>query len=72
MSLWTTTYPKTVVASKQGHAACKIRACSTKPLFISVQFNGDHETAYKDEVKSDHPQFYGYYRINNCGVCLTV
>ena len=30
--------------------------CSTKPLFVTIEFNGDHKTAYNDEVKSGHPQ----------------
>ena len=45
--------------------------CSTKSLVL-VEFNGDHKTAYKDEVKSGHPQFLGYYWIRNSGVCLSV
>ena len=36
---------------------------STEPLFVSVEFNGDHKTAHKDEVKSGHPQVRGFYRI---------
>ena len=31
--------------------------CSMKPLFASVECNGDHKTAFKDEVKSCHPRF---------------
>ena len=45
--------------------------CSTKHLFVSVEFNGGHKTAYIDEVKFGHPQFWGYYQIKNCGVCLS-
>ena len=33
------------------------------PLFVSVKFNGDHKTAYTDEVKFGHPHFWDYYRI---------
>ena len=40
-------------------------------VFVSIKFNGDHTTAYKDEVKSGHPQFLGYYRIWKSGVCLS-
>ena len=36
---------------------------STKPLFVSIKFNGDHATACEDEVKSDHPPFWGYFHI---------
>ena len=39
-----TAYPTAVVGGKQGHA------------HVSVKFNGDHKTAYRDEVKSGHPQ----------------
>ena len=31
--------------------------------FVPVEFHGDHMTAYKDKVKSGHPQFWGYYWI---------
>ena len=37
--------------------------CSAKPLFVTFEFHVDHKTAYKDEAKSGHPQFHGYYRI---------
>ena len=36
---------------------------STKPLFVSVQFKGECKTAYKDEVKSGCPEFWGYHRF---------
>ena len=41
-----------------------------KPLFVTVEFNGNGKTVYKDEVKSGHPQFWRYYQISNSGVCL--
>ena len=37
--------------------------CSLMPLFVSVEFIGGHKTAYKDDVKSDHPHFWVYYRL---------
>ena len=38
-SLGTTTCLKPVVGGKQGHAPCRMQ-----PLFVSVEFHGDHET----------------------------
>ena len=61
-SLRTTTCPKTMAWAKQRHAPCKY-SCTTKPLLRTAEFNGDHMTAYKDEVRSGHPQFWGYYLI---------
>ena len=41
------------------------RACSHQNtfapqslFFVSVKFNGDHVTAYTDEVKSGHPHIW--------------
>ena len=39
---------------------------------MSVEFNGDHKTALKDDVKSGHHQFLGYYQLYYSGVCLSV
>ena len=61
-SLRTTSCLRTVVEAKQGHAPYKILLLH-KAFFVSVEFNGDHYNAHKDEVKSGHAQFWGYYRI---------
>ena len=48
---------------KQGKLPVKY-FCSTKPLFVSVVFHGDHRTAYRDGVKSCHPQFWDIAGFN--------
>ena len=60
-----------MVLGKQDHAPCKI-CLLHKAFFVLVEFIGDHKTSYKDEIKSGHPQFLGYYRISICGLsaCL--
>ena len=54
-SLKTITCLKTVLGGNQGHAPCKILSLQQSLFFVSVEFNGDHKTAYGDEVKSGHP-----------------
>ena len=54
-SLKTTTCVKTVVGGKQGHAPCEILSLYKTSFFVSIKFNGDHTTAYKDTVKFGHP-----------------
>ena len=54
----TTTCLITDVGGKQGNAACKILSLQQSLFFVSVKFHGDHNTAYNDEVKSGHPQFW--------------
>ena len=61
-SLGKTTCPKTPVGVDNGMLPVKY-FCSNKAFFVSVKFNEDHKTAYIDEAKSGHPQFWGYYRI---------
>ena len=56
------TCPKTVVGDKQGHAPRRILSLP-KASVVPVEFIGEQKTAYKDYVKSVHPQFWGYYRI---------
>ena len=58
-----------MVGGKQGHATCKILLIY-KASFVLVELNGDHKTAYKDEVKSSHPRLCGYYRISNIGLSI--
>ena len=43
-SLMTTTYPKTVVGVKQGHAPCRILSLQQNLFFLSVEFHGDNKT----------------------------
>ena len=66
--LRTTTCLRCVAGVSKGMLPVKF-FCSTKPPCV-IEFNGDHKTVLKDEVKSGHHQFWGYYRISNSGVCL--
>ena len=59
--LGATTCLDTLVGVMQGHAPSKILLLDVASF--CVNFNGDHKTAYKDEVQSGHPQFWGYYQI---------
>ena len=61
-SLRTTTYHKTVVGGKQGHAPCKTLLLH-KDFLMSIKVNRDHKTAYKEMVNSGQLQLMGYYRI---------
>ena len=42
-----TTCPKTVVGGKQGTCSLRNTLTPTKPLFVSVEFHGDHKTVTK-------------------------
>ena len=61
-SLGTTTCLKAVVRVSRDMLSVRY-FCSMKPLFVPVEFNGCHKTAYNDELTSDHHLFWGYYRI---------
>ena len=60
---------KNIVEGYQGHAPCKTLLLH-KVSLVSVEFHEDHKIACKDEVKSDHPQFSGYYQISNSGLSV--
>ena len=53
----TTTCLKTVVGVRKGMIPVRY-LCSMKPLFVSVEFTGDHKTVCIDDVKYGHPQFF--------------
>ena len=58
----TTTCIKSVCGGKHGHVPYEILLLQQSLFLVSVKCNGDHRT-YKDDVKSGHPQFWGYYRM---------
>ena len=69
-SLWTATYPRTVVGGTQGHAASKILLLHKVSLCQSNFIEIIRLSPNRGE--SSHPQFWGYCRIVNRGVCLFI
>ena len=56
---------------KQGHTPCKMPLL--QPSFFLCQSNFvEIIRLSQDEIKSGHPQFWGYYQVYNCGICQWV
>ena len=67
-SLRTTTYPKTVVVGKQGHAACKT-PCSNKSSFCVSRISLRSQDCHEDDVNQVTLSFLD---ITGCKIMVSV
>ena len=59
---FSTTFHKTVVGGKQGHASCKILLLHKTSFGVSLIQWRSYD-CYKDDAKSGHPQLWGHCQI---------